>query len=130
MGKIININPKIAKPSQDFLRKDTLEFIKNNYDNSNFEKLPPIPILRKQNDDYIVIDGHNLLAFYFIKGFNCNVYVADNKEDVILGDSEMINKRNRDLYEKYDLALEQAKFLSNARINNIEDLCYANNINL
>ena len=124
MGTILKTNPSLIKPSQDFLKEDTLNFIKRNFEAGDFEKLPPIPIIRKdENNHYIAIDGHNLLAFYSLKNMECNVYVADGREDKFKGDSEMITKRNQDLFEKYDYALEQANLLDKKGVSTIKDLC-------
>ncbi len=123
MGKVIKINPATVRPSQDFLKADTLAFIKENYEKGFFDKLPPTPIVRENNNGgYIAIDGHNLLAFYASLNSECEVYVAENKEDALIGDSEMVSKRNKDLYEKYDTALIEAGKLIEKGIGSIEDL--------
>lgn len=124
MGKIIKINPVHVQPSQDFLKNDTLLFIKENYDKGLWDKLPPTPIVRENpRGGYIAIDGHNLLAFYASLNNECEVYVAENKNDALSGDSEMISKRNKDLYEKYDAALIKADELVKNGIRSIGDLC-------
>ena len=124
MGIIVKTNPSKIRPSQDFLKKDTLDFIRFNYEKGNFEKLPPTPIVRKDDaGNYIAIDGHNLLAFYSFKSMDCEVYVSEHKEDRFLGDSEMIEKRNKDLFDKYDSALKKSDLLSTKGIKTIGDLC-------
>ncbi len=123
MGIIIKTNPSLVRPSQDFLKKGTLVFIKDNYEKGNFDKLPPTPIVRKDlNNELVAIDGHNLLAFYTKINLDCEVYVAESKNDGILGNSEMILKRNNDLFEKYDTVLGDADALSKKGINTIKDL--------
>lgn len=124
MGKILKINPSLIKPSQDFIKEDTFNFIKETYRKGDFDKLPPTPIVRKGNNDTLIaIDGHNLLAFYSLMQIDCEVYVAENKEDVLEGGTAMIKKRNKDLFEKYDYALEQSILLDNNHISSISDLC-------
>lgn len=123
MSRIIKINPSTIRPSQDFLKKDTLAFIKENFDKGAFDKMPPIPIVRKAPDEsYIAIDGHNLLAFYTMHKMECEVFVAEHADDGIPGNFEMIKKRNADLKEKYDSALEQSEKLADKGIHTIEDL--------
>ncbi len=123
MGKIIKINPVHIQPSQDFLKADTLAFIEENYKKGYLEKLPPTPIVRENpRGGYIAIDGHNLLAFYASLNNECEVYVAENKNDGLSGDSEMISKRNKDLYEKYDVALVEVDELVVKGIRSIGDL--------
>ena len=123
MGKIIKINPATVHPSQDFLKADTLAFIEGNYNNGFFDKLPPTPIVREDlQGGYIAIDGHNLLAFYASLNSECEVYVAENKSDGLTGDSEMISKRNKDLYEKYDAVLSEIDRLGEKGIVSIGDL--------
>lgn len=123
MGKIITLDPGNIKPSQDFLKPDTLAFIEENYNRGFLDKLPPTPIVRENpQGGYIAIDGHNLLAFYAFKKLECEVYVAENKNDGLLGDSEMIQKRNKDLYEKYDAVLIEVDKLGEKGIGSIRDL--------
>ena len=124
MSHIIKINPSLIRPSQDYLKGDTLDYIKQNFEAGDLEKLPPSPIVRKDEDGgYVAIDGHNLLAFYSLRNMECGVYVAESKDDKIEGDSEMILKRNKDLFEKYDTALQEAHSLKEKGIVTIKDLC-------
>ncbi len=124
MGIILKTNPSVIRPSQDFLTEDTLNFIKRNFEAGDFGKLPPAPVVRKdENGRYVAIDGHNILAFYSLKNMECDVYVAERKEDKLEGDSEMIVKRNQDLFEKYELVLEEANVLRTRGISTINDLC-------
>ncbi len=124
MGIIVKTNPSEVRPSQDFLKENTLRFIKENYEKGNFDKLPPTPIVRKDNEGrFIAIDGHNLLAFYYIKNLDCEVYVAESKDDGLLGDSDMVTKRNKDLFEKYEVVLGEAESLTQKGIRTIGDLC-------
>lgn len=123
MGKVIKINPAEIQPSQDFLKADTLAFIEESYTKGNFNILPLTPIVRENpQGGYIAIDGHNLLAFYASRNLDCEVYVAGHKSDVLPGDSEMIEKRNKDLYEKYDAALSEAGKLVEKGIRSIKGL--------
>lgn len=123
MGKVVKINPANIQPSQDFLKADTLAFIEENYAKGNFNMLPPTPIVRENpQGGYVAIDGHNLLAFYTSQSLDCEVYVAENKNDRIIGDSEMIRKRNQDLFEKYDWVLVEADKLGKKGIKSMMDL--------
>ncbi len=130
MSKIIKITAATVKSSQDFLKQDTISFIKENYEKGNLEKLPPTPIVREfLEGEYIAIDGHNLLAFYCLKNMDCNVFVAENKNDGIAGDLDMVKKRNKDLFEKYDTVIGLHRDLSKKGINTIADLCtYTNTL--
>jgi len=123
MGQILKINPANIQPPQDFLKANTLVFIEENYKNGFFDKLPPVPIVRGNSQGgYIAIDGHNLLAFYTSLDIECDVYVAENKNDGLVGDLEMIKKRNQDLFDKYDLVITKVKELRENGIGLIKDL--------
>jgi len=124
MGKIIRVDPSQIRPSQDFLKKETLLFISEKYKNGDFNALPPIPIVREISEGtYISIDGHNLLAFYTLKNIECEVYVAYDRNDGIKGNSEMINKRNSDLVERFNNVISIALELETKGIRTILDLC-------
>ena len=126
MGKIIKVKAATIKPSQDFLKEDTLAYITKNYEKGDFDKLPPTPIVRRFSDtEYIAIDGHNLLAFYAMKDMDCDVYVAENANDGIVGNSEMILKRNSDLLEKFENVIDVSEEIAKKGIYTIKDLCGA-----
>jgi hypothetical protein len=124
MGKVIKVNPCNIQPSQDFLKEDTFQFIKASYEKGELDNLPPTPIVIKdEKGAYVAVDGHNLLAFCCLMNSECEVYVAENKNDKMPGDSEMTRERNKDLEEKYNLTLSSQNEVKKKGINSIKDLC-------
>ena len=108
MGVFINVRPHRVLPSQNILKKDTLMFIFTCYRDQTLHKLPPPPIVREDTmtKNLIAIDGHNLLAINASLGKETQVYVATSKNDGLEGESVAIHKRNKDLFEKFDVVLE------------------------
>lgn len=85
MGEYIAVSSSVVLPSQDYLKPETLEYILNCYDNEGYDNLPPSPIVRKHptdNDIFIAIDGHNLLAVNEYLQRATEVYLADSATDV------------------------------------------------
>lgn len=118
------------KPSQDFLKEDTVRFIFECYQTGSLEKLPPPPIVRKDTDGSLVaIDGHNLLAVNCILGKQTEVFIAKDSDDKYPGESEAVLKRNIDLKEKFDSVLNIVDNLNSKGINSISDLIRYTKIN-
>lgn len=122
MTILLSVDSGSVIPSQDFLKEDTLRHIFECYKTGNLEKLPPPPIVRNVENSFVAIDGHNLLAVNYLLGKSTEVYVAKNPDDGLPGESESAIKRNNDLKEKFDLALEVADSLKLKGINSIVDL--------
>ena len=119
MGNIIEVDTSIVRPSQDFLKPDTLRHIFTCYFGGDRSQLPPAPIVRVHPaGGYIAIDGHNLLAIDDLLGYTCRVYVANNPTDELTpadvkrSTPEALAHRNVDLKEKFDSSLERANQLS------------------
>ena len=139
MGRIINIKPNEIKPSQDFVKEDTIRYILGCIINHEEDKLPPTPIVRNNPDgcDYIAIDGHNLLVIYDLLERNCEVYLADSAKDKLeelpKSSPDAILKRNQDLKEKYDLVIIEVARLQKDNISSLKDLrakyAYLNDLN-
>ena len=118
-----SIDSGIVRPTQDFLKEDTLKHIVQCYKTGNLEKVPPPPIVRKDADDSLVaIDGHNLLAVNYLLGKSTEVFIAKDSNDKYPGESEAIIKRNKDLNEKYDSAIVSSRELEIKGIKTIKDL--------
>jgi len=66
MGRIINVKASQIKPSQDFIKEETIGYILECIIKNELNKLPPTPIVRLNPDGsgYIAIDGHNLIAVF------------------------------------------------------------------
>ncbi len=57
------VEAKTIIPSQDFLKPATVRFIFDCIKSGDLDKLPPEPIVRKdENGNLVAIDGHNILA--------------------------------------------------------------------
>jgi len=102
-------------PSQDFLKEKTVAYILRCYFQKKEEDLPPSPIVRvdPETKKYIAIDGHNLLAVNDLLNKKTKVYIALSPHDTIVipetGLPESIIQRNKDLKEKYDSCILEAK---------------------
>lgn len=121
MGEIIKTKTYGIIPSQDFIKEGTIKYILECINSGELDRLPPTPIVRRKpdSDEYIAIDGHNLLVIYDLLDRECEVYIAGSKDDGLEGDAESIKKRNQDLKEKFDQVLEDIK---NINIKNIKEL--------
>lgn len=130
MGKIICIEPQFIRPSQNFLKEDTVRFILKQVFTGQHERLPPIPIVRYYSvtNQYIAIDGHNLLAVKDLLGEACSVYVPNSAQDEITvveapNSSEFaIRCRNKDLAEKFYSVLELKDKVEQQGIRSFQDL--------
>lgn len=113
MGQLLKLKTESIKPSQDFLKKGTVNFILDCYKKGEISSLPPTPIVRKHPNIpniYIAIEGHNLLAANESLGVDSEVYLVDSAEDYLPNpaNSESITKRNQDLADKYESSVIEA----------------------
>jgi hypothetical protein len=83
MGRIIEVQPAMVKPSQNYLKEDTTRFILQCIIDGKEEELPPPPIVRLDpvSRKYVAIDGHNLLAICQLLDRACEVFVAEASND-------------------------------------------------
>lgn len=117
MGQLIILKPEAIHPSQDFLKKGTIEFIFDCYKREDVDALPPAPIVRRhpnKPDSFIAIDGHNLLAVHTFHKTACEVYLVDAADDYLSNPDakESIAQRNEDLRHKYEKSVEEAERVS------------------
>lgn len=119
----MRVSPEQILPSQDFLKPKTIAYILNCIDKGELDKLPPDPIVRKnENGDLVAIDGHNLIAVKLHLGEDIKVHLATSAEDGLPADSEENIQRNKDLKDKFDTVLEDNKRIQKQVINNFSDL--------
>ena len=126
MGEFIKLKPEFIKPSQNFLKKETLNFILDCYKKRKLDSLPPTPIVRKDphnNGLYIAIDGHNLLAANELYHTECEVYVADSANDYLPNPKNLpsISQRNKDLSDKFDTCVTEANRIHCSFTTRIKD---------
>jgi hypothetical protein len=126
MGKIIIVNTKYIKPSQDFLKEDTVKHIFRLIESGNIKLLPPTPIVRLSNNpgEYIAIDGHNLIAVKDYLGELCEIYIAESSDDELNNTTNdpAVILRNKDLKEKYDKSLLESTRIKNLGIDSFKKL--------
>lgn len=130
MGKKIRVKPNLIKPSQGFLKEDTLRFILECISKGEENNLPPTPIVRcnPETEGYIAIDGHNLLAINLLLGRECEVFVAENVNDQLTikespeSSKEALHQRNLDLAEKFDQVLGYHEELKKDGIYSFQEL--------
>ncbi|HSW99843.1 MAG TPA: hypothetical protein VLH38_02285 [Patescibacteria group bacterium] len=59
----MQIAPEKILPSQDFLKEKTVRYIFDCLANGQVDRLPPAPLVRKdEHGNLVAIDGHNLIA--------------------------------------------------------------------
>ncbi len=114
MGHYIKLKPSSIKPSQDFLKKGTMDFIFDCFKRGQLELLPSPPIVRRDpdhEDSYIAIDGHNLLAAHEFFGIECEVFLVDSPTDFLSNpdNDPDIAQRNKDLAEKFESCVDEAE---------------------
>ncbi len=117
MGHLIKLRPELIKPSQDFLKKGTVDFILDCYKKNKIDSLPPTPLVRKHpnsKNTYVAIDGHNLLAVSELLGKACEVYIVSSADDYLPNpeNKEPISQRNKDLTNKYESSVQEADRIS------------------
>lgn len=126
MGKLITISASQIRPSQDFLKSGTLEYILNTYKQGKLEALPPTPIVRigDNEEDLIAIDGHNLIAVWDYLDKPIKVYVVESAQDRLtaINDGDAVDKRNKEIEEKYNRALNEANILRSKGITSFNQL--------
>ena len=117
------VEAKTIIPSQDFLKPATVRFIFDCIKSGDLDKLPPEPIVRKdENGNLIAIDGHNILA---VRSFNdeaIEVHVATSANDGLPEVSDANIARNDDLRMKFDDVLKERVVLHDAGVDSFEDL--------
>jgi hypothetical protein len=117
------VDPKLVKPSQDFLKPQTVEFIFSCLKNETPESLPPSPIVRRdEQNNLVAIDGHNLLAVYAFLGRPVEVHVAESGDDGIHCKTESDVARNAELKAKFDTCLVESRRLDSTGLQTIADL--------
>lgn len=119
----MKVSPDQILPSQDFLKPQTVGFILECIKNGEVEKLPPDPIVRKDDDGNLVaIDGHNLIAVMLHKEQDIEVHLAKSANDGLPATTEANIQRNQDLKEKFAFAINERVRLYNEGIVNFQDL--------
>ena len=89
-------------PSQDFLKENTVKYILDCLKNNTLDKLPTTPIVRKIGEDYVALDGHNLIAVMDYLGREVEVYVAATNKATLIGSSQAVAARNKEIKDKFD----------------------------
>ena len=70
------------KPSQNFLKEHTFNFIHKCIDEQREEDLPKAPLVKKIGDTYVAIDGHNLIAVFDELKRDIEVYIVKSAADI------------------------------------------------
>lgn len=123
MGRLVEVDAGIVLPTQNFLKPGTVRHILGLLAAGRFEDLPPEPIVRKHGDSLLALDGHNKLAVFASRDEPVQVYIADYAQDALPGSDAAIQQRNKDLAERFALAVQMHK---QAGIATISDLVAAN----
>jgi hypothetical protein len=115
--------PDTICPSQDFLKPGTVKYIFACINAGELDKLPPTPIVRKDDQgNLIAIDGHNLIAVKLQRGEAVDVHLALSADDGLPTGSEATIARNTDLKEKFETVIEDSKRIQESGIRSFSDL--------
>ena len=121
----MQISPETILPSQDFLKEKTVQYIFDCLANGQLDKLPPTPLVRKdENGDLIAIDGHNLIAVRLFRGELVEVVVADSPDEGLPETTDANIERNQELAEKFETVLEDRRRVVAGGILTFADLIY------
>lgn len=119
----MKVSPNSIRPSQDFLKPNTVLYIFECLSKEELSKLPPTPIVRKNaQDQLIAIDGHNLIAVLNSLGKDVEVHIAQSDDDGIPERNEADKQRNLDLKNKFESVLEEQKRIEQEGITSFNDL--------
>ena len=117
------VSPDKILPSQDFLKPDTVKYILACIKSGELEKLPPSPIVRKDEaGNLVAIDGHNLIAVKLKLNEDIEVHLADSADDGLPEDSDANIQRNEDLKHKFGSVVSESKRIQDAGIYSFNDL--------
>jgi hypothetical protein len=119
----MKVSPNQILPSQDFLKAHTIHFIVESINKGELEKLPPSPIVRKDDSGRLIaIDGHNLIAVRCQRNEEIEVHLAHSADDGLPNTSEANIQRNKDLKAKYNSVLLERLRLHEQGIDSFKDL--------
>jgi len=117
------ISPQKIAPSQDFLKEKTVKFIFACLRDGNVDDLPPMPLVREdEQGNLVAIDGHNLIAARQFRGEDVEVIVAESSIDGLPPTSEANIIRNQELAAKYDSVLDEKRKVAAEGIVTFADL--------
>lgn len=117
------VDPRNIAPSQDFLKEKTVSFILQCMRDGQEDQLPPMPIVRRDNDgEFVAIDGHNLLAAKAFHGRLQEVHIAKSAEDGLPSNSEATLLRNQDLKDKFESCLIERDAVKAQGVSSFDDL--------
>jgi hypothetical protein len=125
MGQYLTLKPDQIKPSQEFLKENTVRYIMRCIAEGRHDELPPMPFVRRAADEagFIAIDGHNLIAVKDLQGEDVEVYLAESAEDGLDSvERPGVLERNQDLQDKFDSSLAEANRVAEAGIDSFSDL--------
>ena len=120
---LITVKTDAIQPSQDFLKPGTVKYIFDCIEKGEFDKLPPNPIVREDEEGQLIaIDGHNLIAVKAYMKEEVSVHVASSSKDGIEVVSDADQKRNEDLLEKFDTVISKRDEIAKAGTRSFKDL--------
>lgn len=121
----VKVAAKDIFPSQDYLKPETIEFIFDCLKNNQLDKLPPKPIVRKdEKGNFVAIDGHNLIAVKAYQVEDIDIHVAGSQDEGLPNNSQANTQRNEELKDKFDVVLESRKAVELVGIKTLQDLIY------
>jgi hypothetical protein len=117
------VNSNKIRPSQDFLKPGTVQFIFDCIRSGNTDELPPTPLVRAGDDgELVAIDGHNLIAVRHFLKQKVEVIPATSASDGLPETSEANIERNKELAAKYDTVLDEQHRVAGEGIASFDDL--------
>lgn len=119
----MKLDPKNIAPSQDFLKPNTVRFILDCFTINKLSELPPAPIVRQDEEqNYVAIDGHNLLAVCAYLGESSEVHLAKSADDGLPETTNANKIRNQELRLKYELSMAERDRVRAEGVTSFRDL--------
>ena len=110
-------------PSQNFLKEGTVRHIFECIRSGQLEKLPPTPLVRRDDSgDLVAIDGHNLIAVRLFRGEPVEVFVTNSPTDGLPPTTAANIERNKELAEKFRTVLDERQRVAAEGILTFADL--------
>jgi len=125
MGQIIKVSLDLVKPTQKSLRLSSIPKILNDLEN---RLLIPLPV-RRNNNNYLAIDGHNRLAVAkYLNYSTMQLYITENYQDLMNKDlfsqefQEAIKNSNEMIIRRFENLLKDRSIVASRNIINIGDM--------
>jgi len=119
----MQVSPEKILPSQDFLKEKTVRYIFACIASGQDDKLPPTPLVRKdENGNLVAIDGHNLIAVRLFRKEPIEVIVAASPNEGLPETTDANIERNKELAAKFQTVLDERRRVAAEGVTTFSDL--------